>query len=639
MLHPKTYKRFTQHLALTSSFVIALSSATISFGAGEETELTYATKTVSSEADAAFTDEEFKDMEGYFKHLATKAKEEANSPEKHVWNLLTPGLRADLTRWENEPKYTDQKMRATIVKAMTDLCRRDDLYQAASWQGFTMSTALSTRWAFFNNLEAVDKARFNRELLHEMWPTYLAEPTKPTEITRQKALGNFFSDYLDLGDRFLGQGDLKPGFKVPILGAVWQPNFFFWGGLRSRLQYFDDGAENSTEFSEWANRLDFNFNLALTPTERLVVTFTPLHQGLDATGYQFDDIPGREEGFEDYLNGDPNTFFLEGDFGELVPALDPGDGKGLDFGFAVGRQPIRFQRGFMVDDELDALGIVRNNQTWIPGSSNLRTTGLYAWNEIDRNGGIEDNDANLFGLFNFIDFPKNTVNIDYMFVSSGLRARAPAPTDTATEEDDGSMAMADTAAEDPGNFGGDSHHIGISSVQRIGLYSTSIHANASLTDDDTRAVGEGFLLFGDISYTPPFGKDVAYATAFVAIDDYSAVRRPLALGPLAPVGILFEGPGIGRVGAPLSNLANEVAGGALGYQWINTKKRVNITAEIAARIDTASGDAGAGDSFAAGVRYQKAYGKNWILRGDAAIATQDEGDDRVVAGADITYQF
>ena len=110
MLHPKTYKRFTQHLALTSSFVIALSSATISFGAGEETELTYATKTVSSEADAAFTDEEFKDMEGYFKHLATKAKEEANSPEKHVWNLLNPSLRADLTRWENEPKYTDQKM-------------------------------------------------------------------------------------------------------------------------------------------------------------------------------------------------------------------------------------------------------------------------------------------------------------------------------------------------------------------------------------------------------------------------------------------------------------------------------------------------------------------------------------------------
>ncbi len=85
---------------------------------------------------------------------------------------------------------------------------------------------------------------------------------------------------LELGDDFLGTGNLKPGFKL-LTGAVWQPRFWLYGTQRTALQHFDNGPGEST--TEWMNRLDLFGNLQLTGTERVLIGMTPLHNDADFT--------------------------------------------------------------------------------------------------------------------------------------------------------------------------------------------------------------------------------------------------------------------------------------------------------------------------------------------------------------------
>ena len=90
----------------------------------------------------------------------------------------------------------------------------------------------------------------------------------------------------------------------------------------------------------------------------------------------------------DDLNGTLTTLFFQGDLGELFPNLDLGDTKGLDIGFAVGRQPLIFQDGIMInEDVIDAFGITRTSNFFL-GASSWRMTGIFAWNELSRNNNV-----------------------------------------------------------------------------------------------------------------------------------------------------------------------------------------------------------------------------------------------------------
>ena len=76
------------------------------------------------------------------------------------------------------------------------------------------------------------------------------------------------------GDLFLGVGDLYEGFETPW-GAVWQPQLWVFGTMRSAVQMFENAGSNSTA-SEWANRLDLYANVQLTGTEKFIVGIRPL---------------------------------------------------------------------------------------------------------------------------------------------------------------------------------------------------------------------------------------------------------------------------------------------------------------------------------------------------------------------------
>ena len=174
---------------------------------------------------------------------------------------------------------------------------------------------------------------------------------------------------------FLGSGEINPGFELPT-GAVWQPVVVLYGTYRTALQTYSNGRRDVTE---WANRFDLFSNIYLTPTERILIGLRPLDQNAQFAGYRFSSPRGGRGG----LDANINTLFFEGDFGELFPNLDPHDEKNLDYGFAVGRMPLNFQDGIMINDFVDAIGITRASM-FLGGASASRLTALVAWNQIHR---------------------------------------------------------------------------------------------------------------------------------------------------------------------------------------------------------------------------------------------------------------
>lgn len=391
---------------------------------------------------------------------------------------------------------------------------------------------------------------------------------------------------------FLGRGPIAPGITLPT-GAVWQPVFLVFGTARTALQTFDNG---TGQITEWANRLDLYGNLYLTPTERLLIGFRPLDRdGLDYSGYRFDP----RQGLKNDLNAYITTLFFQGDFGELFPNLDPNDTKGLDLSFAIGRQPLSFQDGIMInEDVIDAFGLTKTSNFFL-GASSWRTTGIFAWNELNRNNNVRESSAKLFGLFNTADYAADTIDLDFAYVN----------------------AEADT--------GGDGFYVGVGDTRRFGLINSTTRINASFAlDQETSAVSNGVLLFQQLSTTLPDSKDIVYLDAFWGIADYSsAARGPDRGGPLGQTGILFAAQGLGAYGAPLGNRANDAVGAAIGYQKFLGGADKQLTFELGGRVGTRDPKFFASnqpDTIAGAIRYQMKLNQHLVLIFDTFIGFPED---------------
>ena len=402
---------------------------------------------------------------------------------------------------------------------------------------------------------------------------------------------------VEIGPAFLGTGNLPQGIELPT-GAVWNPAFWVYGNYRTAFNYFDDGRND--EIVEWANRLDLFGNLHLSGTERLLIGVSPLSEEGRFSGYTFE--PDRNEGSDNEFNTDLTRLFFEGEIIEIFPGLDPRDRGIFDIGFAIGRQPLFFQEGIMVNDsEVDGLGITRDTVI-IPGLSvDTRLTLFYGWDEINRDDNREDEEAQLLGLFVEGDWGRSTVQIDAAYVDS--------------ENDSGRDR--------------DSFHFGIGSTQRVALFGRTVSAAVRLNtsealDRETAAASDGTLLFGEFNLTPHGTHDVVYLNAFWGEDRYSsALRDETAGGPLGQTGILFAAVGLGRYGSALSNQADNVAGGSIGRQFFWDGERKQFMFEVGGRAGTEDTTA---DQAAIGGRYQQALGKRFIFRVDGFVSTQENAD-------------
>ena len=412
------------------------------------------------------------------------------------------------------------------------------------------------------------------------------------EITQRPHL------FIEKGDFFLDSGKLYEGFEVPLLGAVWQPRLWSYMISRTAFQWFDNHASGTERETELANRTDLYVNLQLTGTDKILLGLRPLDNNRPDrfSRYTFD---GSSDGTTNELNLDVETLFFEGDLGSLTPSLDPAGTTLLDFGFSVGRQPITFQEGILINDTIDSIGFVRNNLVF-PGTSNLRIHGMWAWNRLDRNDRSRGVESNMFALFGFADTPISTFNLDMIYVDDNGR--------------------------------GDGFYIGASAIQRLrglGGISSAFRINSSFALEDEisgNVIGDGVLLTAELSSLVVESEDIVYFNTFVGIDNYTqAGREPIVGGPLANTGILFASPNLSTHLAEINPFTDDVVGFALGYQAFYDNTRRNIIFEIAGVKDTNGGET---DALSAGFQLQQAVGRYIQITAESFYTIQpSENDD------------
>jgi len=430
---------------------------------------------------------------------------------------------------------------------------------------------------------------------------------------------------IELGCKFLGRGNLPKGITLPT-GAVWTPCLWGFGTFRTAFQTYEAvGAPGRN--TEIATRLDLFLNLQLTSTEKCILGIAPLDSNrfTNFTRYSFESNQGLEGG-QSELGVYLRTAFCEGDFGSLFPNLDPLGTKLIDYGFSFGRQQITFQEGIMINDTLDAIGLVRNN-LHAPGFSNIRITGLAAVDHIDR--GTPANrrrlNAPLFlGLFVQADTTASTWAFDFI-----------------TVQDDSTNST-----------GGDGYYFGLAAIQRgwnpfngIGTFNTAYRINASYGEgSDTPQLSDGVLLSAEVSWTPHSSDDVVYVNPFWGINRYSqAGREPIVGGPLAALGISFASPSLGNHLSELSSFNTQVVGAAIGYQAFWDQHRRNLVLELAGVKDTTRGffdtDGPGTDAAAFTVQFQQAIGQHIQLQLDAFVAYLEGRDNGSGARSEILIQF
>ncbi len=404
------------------------------------------------------------------------------------------------------------------------------------------------------------------------------------------------------GDLFLGAGNLYEGFETPW-GAVWQPQLWVFATVRSAVYTFDDGVRSPS--AEWGTRVDLYGNIQLTGTEKIIIGFRPLDRNrLDRfTRVTFNDNRG---GSREEFNLDIRTLFFEGDFGSLFPGLDEAGVKKLDYGFTVGRQLLQYQEGILLNDEVDIVGLVRNNIR-LPGITNLRTSLVYGWNEIGRSNAGNNNAAKLVGFFNSIDTQVHSINLDLVYIPDEVT-------------------------------NGDGYYVGLSTIQRIGHFNTAFRINASIAENESNAkVGDGVLLSSELSFTPHKSDDIVYLNTFVSSGNFTqAGREAVVGGPLGALGILFASPSLGNFGSELNSFADNVLGFALGYEAFWENHRRSLTLELAGRKDI-GGDGF--DDIAVGFEFRQRLLQRLQLQVDAHRSFQESRDNGYGARVELQYQF
>jgi hypothetical protein len=405
---------------------------------------------------------------------------------------------------------------------------------------------------------------------------------------------------------FLGNGYIAPGFVIPT-GAVWQPVFIVYGDIRTALQTFDNGG---TETTEWANKADIFGNLYFTPTERILVGFRPLDdqwQEADGTNYGYRFQPGSQKGTVNPINGELTTLFFEGDFGELFPNLDPKDVKSLDYGFAIGRQPLVAQDGLLVNSTVDMVGVTRSS-LFLAGANASHLTVLFGWNDLSQGDNVKQDDARIFGVQSAFDYTTFTVEADAFYVSA------------------------------PENASGDGLYAGIGITRRFEyVNSTTRLVTSQALDHQSAAIGTGTLLFQQFSITPPHTDNEVYLDTFFAVDHFtSAGRNPDAGGPLTQTGFLYDSVDLGSYSAALSNQATNTVGTALGYQMYFNHRYNQLILEVGARTNTKGPGGSAG---AAGAEWQQSIGRHLILQYDGFVGTTENRERSYGARTELEVKF
>lgn len=412
---------------------------------------------------------------------------------------------------------------------------------------------------------------------------------------------------IEIGRGINESGPLSEGIELPT-GAVWQPALWIYGSQRIALLTTDGNRRTRPggDRSEIMTRMDLFANLQLAGTERVLVHVRPM----DRSGQFAGRVLGPSSAESDWnaeWDAEIETLFFEGDVGEMFPLMDLHDSGSGDFGLVVGRFPVEFQNGYLVRDEMTAVGLAQAD-VQMEGSSGLRIAGLWAFDHINEPTGMPDNrDVDLFGLFVEGDFPWGLLELD----------------------------VAGTVA---GEERGKQINAGVGWTGHIAGNNYSVHANVSNHYDQSAEVErvkdfDGALLVAGYSTEVNLRRDLLYANGYWAEGDYGRVASN-GTPPLGPVGLSFAGVGLGGYRPALWPRPLDSAGFAVGWQMFFNEERTNWVIELAHRQDFAkdndlgdtSGLARDTSGLALTTRVQQKIFEHLMLQLDAYYALHSSDD-------------
>jgi hypothetical protein len=389
------------------------------------------------------------------------------------------------------------------------------------------------------------------------------------------------------------------------------PRFYLYGDYRAAAAY---NAQNGGDLGVLANRLNLEWDLWLTATERFHMFTGPLQDGNDFNRVEFDG--GRGEYFDeiDFFDADTDTLFFEGDLGYMIGGWT-GRYAPFDLPIAVGLIPLLFQNGVWMEDAmLGVAATIPARNSPLLDWSNYDVTFFAAFDQVTSPAfGASNAAANIFGATTFIEAKGGYIEAGYAFL------------------------------EDTSALGRSYHNVGLSYTRRyLNLVSNSMRLIVNTGQDGPQSArtADGLLVIAENSFLTPWPYNVIpYVNLFAGFDDpQSAARAGAAGGVLRNTGILFESDNL--TGYPtLDATGNETYGAAIGLDLLAPEYAQQLILEAA--VLQAFGDPAfrnaPGDQYGVGMRYQVPITNAQLLRFDVMNGWFENADD--VFGARVEYRW
>jgi hypothetical protein len=391
------------------------------------------------------------------------------------------------------------------------------------------------------------------------------------------------------------------------------PRFYLYGDYRVAAAY---NAQNGSDLGVLAHRVNLEWDLWFTSTERIHMFTGPLQEGNDFMRFEFDDEDVDFFNELDFFDADTDTLFFEGDLGYMVGGWT-GRYAAFDLPIAAGLVPLLFQNGVWMEDAI--LGVAAT----IPA----RNHPALDWSNYDITffAGVDQVTSPAFALSNAA---ANVVGVTSMIEAKG-----------------GYIEAGYAFLDDSAGLGRSYHNIGLSYTRRyLNLVSNSVRLilNAGQDGPQENRTADGVLVLVENSFLTPWPYHVIpYVNAFAGFDDPQSVARAGAAGGvLRNTGILFESDNL--TGYPtLDATGNETAGAAVGLDLIAPEYTHQLILEAA--VLQAFGDPAfrnaPGDQYGIGMRYQVPISHAHLLRFDVMHGWLENTDDVTGARAEFRWKF
>lgn len=391
------------------------------------------------------------------------------------------------------------------------------------------------------------------------------------------------------------------------------PRFYLYGDYRAAAAYND---QNGNAQGVLANRLNLEWDLWLTSTERFHMSTGPLQRNNDFQRVTFDN--GDTDFFDelDFFDADTDTAFFEGDLGYMLGGWT-GRYAQFDMPVTAGLIPLVFQNGVWMEDAIVGVATTipaRNNPAldW----SNYDITFFAGFDQVT-SPAFEGSQAaaNVFGVTTMIEAKGGYIELGYAFL------------------------------DDTANEGRSYNNVGVSYTRRyLNLLSNSmrvlVNSGQNGPVDDRSA--EGVLLIAENSFLTPWPYNVIpYVNLWSGFDDPQSVARAGAAGGvLRNTGILFESDNLTNY-PTLDASGNNTYGAAFGLDLLSPEFTHQLILEAA--VLQVFGDAATrkapGDQYGVGARYQVPITNATLLRFDVMHGIFNVSPDVTGARAEFRWKF